>query len=47
MSGDRLFRATALVALAPGADHAALRRALEEIAEDLMVDVDLRPIDGA
>jgi glycine cleavage system regulatory protein len=47
MSGDRLFRATALVALAPRADHAALRRALEEIAGDLMVDVDLRPVEGA
>lgn len=47
MSGDRLFRAHAVVALPPRSDHAALRRALEEIAEDLMVDVDLRSVEGA
>lgn len=46
MTGDRLFRAMALVALPPRTDHAALRRALEEIAEDLMVDVDLRAVEG-
>lgn len=46
MSGDRLFRATALVALPAGADHAGLRRALEEIGEDLMVDVELRPVEA-
>jgi glycine cleavage system regulatory protein len=46
MSGDRLFRATALVSLPLRTDHAALRRALEEIAEDLMVDVDLSAVEG-
>lgn len=46
MTGDRLFRAMALVALPARTDHGALRRALEEIAEDLMVDVDLRAVEG-
>lgn len=43
MSGEQLFRAQATVQLPDGADLDALRDALEEIANELMVDLDVGP----
>ncbi|HRE05790.1 MAG TPA: ACT domain-containing protein [Opitutaceae bacterium] len=43
MSGGLLFRAVLEVSLPPGLRLEALRADLEEIAADLMVDVDLKP----
>jgi glycine cleavage system regulatory protein len=40
-SGQPLFRATARLRLPPGGSEAALRQALEAVAADLMVDVEL------
>lgn len=40
-SGQSLFRATARLRLPPGANEAALRTALEAVAADLMVDIEL------
>jgi glycine cleavage system regulatory protein len=40
-SGQQLFRATARLRLPPGMTAATLRTALEAVAADLMVDVDL------
>jgi len=42
MSGDRLFRATARLRLPAGFTVEALQAALEGIASDLMVDIQLR-----
>ena len=42
MSGDRLFRATARLRLPAGFTIEALQAALEGIASDLMVDIQLR-----
>ena len=42
MSGDRLFRATARLRLPNGFSIEALQAALEGIASDLMVDIQLR-----
>lgn len=39
MSGEPMFKARAAVLLPPGADIVALRRELEKIAADLMVDL--------
>jgi hypothetical protein len=39
MSGEALFRADARVKLAGDADLGALRRGLESVAHDLMVEV--------
>ena len=41
MSGETLFKAQARLQLPPKCDAATLRRALEKIASDLMVDVSL------
>ena len=43
MSGEALFRARARVRLPASADAAALQRALERLATDLMVEVALAP----
>jgi glycine cleavage system regulatory protein len=43
MSGETLFKATAVVALPPGCDEAALRAELERVAADLTVDVTFTP----
>ena len=43
MSGEPLFSAKADLQCPPGADLEALRRALEELADDLMVDIQLVP----
>jgi glycine cleavage system regulatory protein len=43
MTGETLFRARALLRLAPGAAEEELQAAVESIAEDLMVDVTLEP----
>jgi glycine cleavage system regulatory protein len=40
-SGQLLFRATARLRLPPGASETALRTALEAVAADLMVDIEL------
>jgi glycine cleavage system regulatory protein len=40
-TGQSLFRAAARLRLPPGASEASLRSALEAVAADLMVDVDL------
>jgi glycine cleavage system regulatory protein len=40
-SGQTLFRATARLRLPAGVSEAALRAALEAVAADLMVDIDL------
>lgn len=46
--GGLLFEAEAQVRLAPGSDSEAVREALEKIAGELMVDVDLdAPTEGA
>lgn len=42
MSGDLLFRATALLRLPAGADPDDLRAELERLGDDLMVDITLR-----
>ena len=41
MAGGMLFRARALLSAPTGADHAALRQALEAVATELMVDLTL------
>lgn len=41
MAGEMLFEATAELALGPGVDVDALRTALEALAGELMVDIDL------
>jgi glycine cleavage system regulatory protein len=41
MSGEALFRAVAALRLPPALDAADLRRSLEELANDLMVEVTL------
>ena len=40
-SGQPLFRATAQLRLPAGVDEASLRTALEAVAADLMVDIEL------
>ncbi len=46
MSGESLFRARALVQVPASCDEAELRRDLERIAADLIVDVALREAEG-
>ncbi|MCB1520888.1 MAG: hypothetical protein KDJ37_09980 [Hyphomicrobiaceae bacterium] len=41
MSGEAMFEAHADIVLPPGLDESRLRDALEDIAEDVMVDIDL------
>ena len=41
MSGERLFEASALVGVAPGADLADLRSALEEISSELSLEISI------
>ncbi len=45
MAGGTLFEAHAVVGVPAGADAAALRSALEALADELMVDLDLHPGD--
>ncbi len=44
MSAEQLFEATASLRLPVGADLEALQRALEDIANELMVDLDVTPL---
>ena len=44
MSAEQLFEATASLRLPVGADLEALQSALEDIANELMVDLDVRPL---
>jgi glycine cleavage system regulatory protein len=44
MSGEALFKARARLNIPAGCDPAALRRELEQIAEDLIVDVTLKEL---
>jgi glycine cleavage system regulatory protein len=46
MSGERLFRATASLRLPPGLTQEQLQRHLEQIAHDLMVDIQLDSLDS-
>lgn len=47
-SGEPLFHATARVSLPQGVDHESVREALERLAEDMMVDIDVSaPAKGA
>lgn len=41
-SGEAMFKATAMLSLPAGLDENALQRALEGLANELMVDLDLR-----
>jgi len=43
MAGGRLFEAKALVTVPAGADLAAIRADLEELATEIMVDLDVTP----
>jgi len=47
MSGETLFKAQARLYIPASCDSAALRRELERIAADLMVDLLLRPVPPA
>jgi len=47
MSGEPLFKAEIKVNLPAGCDVSAVRRELEEIAANLLVDISLEPLDGA
>lgn len=46
MSGQMLFRATALLRLPPGLSQEDLHRDLEDLAHDLLVDINLAAADG-
>lgn len=46
MAGGRLFDATAVVTVPAGADVEALRRDLEQLATEVMVDLSLGPADS-
>lgn len=43
MSGELLFEASATLRMPPNLDHDDLRNALEDIANEMMVDLDLGP----
>ena len=43
MSGEPLFEASATLRIPPGLDHDDLRNVLEDIANEMMVDLDLGP----
>jgi glycine cleavage system regulatory protein len=47
MSGEPLFKATITISLPEGCDVAAVRRELEEIAANLLVDISLEPLEVA
>jgi glycine cleavage system regulatory protein len=42
-SGEAMFKATALLRLPPGLDTSAMQQALESLANELMVDLELQP----
>ena len=44
MSGETLFRARATLQLPEDCELDALRRELEKIAADLLVEIDLQPL---
>lgn len=44
MSGEPLFEAKAKIMLPDGVDETRLRETVEQVAKDLMVDVDLSPV---
>ena len=44
MSGEPMFEAKAEMALPAAVEEASLRTALEDLARDLMVDIDLEPV---
>jgi glycine cleavage system regulatory protein len=44
MSGEPLFKATIKIGLPEGCDVVAIRRELEEIASNLLVDISLEPL---
>jgi len=46
MSGEQMFDANADIILPPGLDETILRETLERIAEDLIVDIELEPVEG-
>ncbi|MFP6613171.1 MAG: ACT domain-containing protein [Pirellulales bacterium] len=46
MSGGQLFRAKAQLRLPPSLDRDALRREIEQVAHDLMVDINLKVPDA-
>jgi len=45
MSGEALFKATITISLPEGCDVGAVRRELEEIAANLLVDISLEPLE--
>jgi glycine cleavage system regulatory protein len=47
MSGEPLFKAAIKISLPEGRDVAAIRRELEEIAANLLVDISLEPLEDA
>jgi len=46
MSGEPLFKAAIKISLPDACDTAAIRRELEEIAANLLVDISLEPLDS-
>ena len=47
MSGEPLFKAAIKISLPDGCDAATIRRELEEIAANLLVDISLEPLEAA
>jgi glycine cleavage system regulatory protein len=47
MSGEPLFKAAIKIGLPEGCDIAAIRRELEEIAANLLVDISIEPLETA
>jgi glycine cleavage system regulatory protein len=47
MSGEPLFKAAIKISLPAGCDIAGIRRELEEIAANLLVDISLEPLEAA
>jgi glycine cleavage system regulatory protein len=47
MSGETIFRARAKLSLPPGCDSSEVRRRLEKIAEDLIVEISLEDVADA
>jgi glycine cleavage system regulatory protein len=47
MSGEPLFKAAIKIVLPEGCDIAGIRRELEEIAANLLVDISLEPLEAA
>jgi glycine cleavage system regulatory protein len=46
MSGEPLFKAAVKISLPEACDVTAIRRALEEIAANLLVDISLEPLEA-